>query len=85
MFKNHDNSIFNSKSYINIYIAVTLQNDMETRFYLKDSNDNFKKFDSGKVLEKLLKRHESEIESYAKEQSIDLQSKKMLTYCEIRL
>lgn len=39
-------------------------------YYLKSGN-SFKKFYSEKTLEKLFKGHETEIEEYAKEQSID--------------
>ena len=43
----------------------------ENVFFLKDSKGSFKKFDSAKLLGKIFKGHESEIESYAKAHFID--------------
>ena len=47
-----------------------LRLDIKCIYYLKIS-DNYKKFLSAKTLGKLFKGHESEIETYSKEQSID--------------
>lgn len=52
---------------------------VENTFYLKDSKNNYKKFNSAKLLEKLFKGHEAEIDSYAKENSIDFTNQDAVT------
>jgi len=43
----------------------------ECYFYLRDKNNNFKKFTSAKTLGKLFKGYETEIEDFAKKESTD--------------